>query len=188
MNSELIFTVGLPNIKNKKNCILIYDKILTSKKLTTWIQTFPNKYGVHSGESLKETKNFHQHIQKILKLSVGISKQEITIVALGGGSIGDFSGFVASVLKRGVRLVHVPSTWLSAIDSAHGGKTALNAGGIKNQIGTFYPAQKTYISKKILFTQPEIRLQDAWGEALKTALLSGPGLYKKLLKKPKINC
>ena len=72
----------------------------------------------------------------------------MSIAVLGGGSVGDFGGFVASIFKRGVRLVQIPSTWLAAIDSAHGGKTALNVEGVKNQIGTFYPAEKIYFSEE----------------------------------------
>ncbi len=112
-------------------------------------------------------------------------KNEIQIITFGGGTIGDFGGFVASVLKRGVKLVHVPSTWLSAIDSAHGGKTALNVSKLKNQIGTFYPAAEVYLIRSVLIAQEQDRTFEALGEVFKTSLLN-KDLWHKLSESKKI--
>jgi 3-dehydroquinate synthase len=101
--------------------------------------------------------------------------------------VGDFGGFVASIYKRGVELIHIPSTWLSAMDSAHGGKTALNARGAKNQIGTFYPAKEVYLVKPLLLAQPSERNFEALGELIKMALISGGSLYKKLNQVSSLN-
>jgi 3-dehydroquinate synthase len=87
--------------------------------------------------------------------------------------LGDFSGFVAATLKRGVRFVQVPTTWLSAMDSSHGGKNALNAGQLKNQIGTFYHPDLIYISRTALSSQSPDQYQDALGELYKMALIEG---------------
>ncbi|MNS95867.1 3-dehydroquinate synthase [compost metagenome] len=106
---------------------------------------------------------------------------------VGGGSVGDFGGFVASIFKRGVRLVHIPSTWLAAIDSAHGGKTGLNVGGMKNQIGTFYPAAETWIVKSLLITQPEARAFEAYSELLKIALIGGGSFWNKLSREKHVD-
>jgi 3-dehydroquinate synthetase len=78
--------------------------------------------------------------------------------------------------------VHIPSTWLSAIDSAHGGKNGLNFEGVKNQVGTFYPPEKIYVCKELLETQPDERLTEAMGEIIKTAVLFDKKLFSEIEK------
>ncbi|MEZ0392533.1 MAG: hypothetical protein ACAH59_09970 [Pseudobdellovibrionaceae bacterium] len=179
---ELKFSKTFPKTTglSPKSSILIYDQILSkSPNANAWIQKFPFRYAVTSGEELKDLKNFPAHMEKILNLSGEISERPLQIVCLGGGSVGDFSGFSASVLKRGVDFIQIPSTWLSAIDSAHGGKTALNVGNIKNQIGSFHSANKIYLIRELLISQPQERMDEALGEALKISLIQGKALWKK---------
>lgn len=153
--------------------LLIYDKNIEHLIPADFLEAFPFKYAVDGGEKLKELSQFPQHIENILKIWHTSVSRENCIVALGGGSVGDFSGFVASIFKRGVRLIHCPSTWLSAIDSAHGGKTALNVSSYKNQIGTFYPAEKIFLFKDLLMKQPMARAHEGFGELVKMALIDG---------------
>jgi 3-dehydroquinate synthase len=161
--------------------LLIYDRIFDRHpKVAAWVKQFPVRYAVASGEDLKSLREFPKHMETILQKTQASSSRKLKIVVLGGGSVGDFGGFVASVYKRGVELVHIPSTWLSAMDSAHGGKTALNARGAKNQIGTFYPAKDIYLIKPLLLAQPEERGFEALGELIKMALLAGGPLFAKL--------
>lgn len=161
--------------------LLIYDRIFDRHpKVGPWVRRFPMRYGVKSGESLKQLEKFPQHMNLILNKTQKFSSKRLKIIVLGGGSVGDFGGFVASVYKRGVELIHIPSTWLAAMDSAHGGKTALNARGAKNQVGTFHPAKEIYLIKPLLLAQPTERSFEALGELIKMALLSGGSLYRKL--------
>jgi 3-dehydroquinate synthase len=182
LQSDLLYLSRLPSPHLiAENPILIFDRrLLKNNQIKKWLQKFPNRYGVDAGESLKQIISFNVHVNALLKIVERVKIKKITLVAIGGGSVGDFVGFLASVFKRGVPLVHIPSTWLAAIDSSHGGKTALNAGGCKNQIGTFYPAEKVIICKQLLFTQPEERVSDAMGEILKTGLLCGGQLWKTM--------
>lgn len=179
--SRLIYKNSFPSLRSiGSELFLIYDKGLEKKKnITNWISSFEHRYAVASGEQLKAIESFPQHIQKISKLTDSLSARSMTIVVLGGGSLGDFGGFVASVFKRGVQLIHIPSTWLAAIDSAHGGKTALNVLGVKNQIGSFYPAEKIYLIKEVLLQQPQIRAHEAFSEIYKVALLSGGSFWSQ---------
>lgn len=163
--------------------LVIYDQILDQKPdFKAWIQSFPTRMAVASGEELKDLRHFPKHMEKIVDLTLQISERPLQVIAIGGGSVGDFAGFVASVLKRGVSLVQIPSTWLAAVDSAHGGKTALNVGGVKNQIGTFHQAEKIWLIEELLQSQPAGRTQDAFGEALKISLLQGGDLWKAFEK------
>lgn len=165
--------------------LFIVDKRIQSK-----VSVLKSKgifYPVQAGEKLKTLDSLSKHISKILKLTAGESRSKITIIAIGGGSVGDFSGFVASILKRGVRLIHVPSTWLSAIDSSHGGKTALNVEKVKNQIGSFYSAETTYLVKELLIHQPPERAQEAAGELIKIAMIKGGTFGKQILAVEKLD-
>lgn len=158
--------------------VLFFDKKLL--KLTffkQWLRQFPSTVPLNAGESLKTLSSYQSCLVKIQKLP--ISKQT-TFVAVGGGSVGDFVGFLASTFQRGKPLIHIPSTWLSAVDSAHGGKTGLNFLKTKNQIGTFYPAQQIFLCRELLFSQPHANTQDAFGEVIKTALINRPSLLNHL--------
>ncbi len=180
--SELHFSRRLPAPKLfGAHSVLIYDLRLLQAvpKFKTWVEKFPAAYGVRSGERLKDVAQLPGHLTKLIRLTEQLSPREMTLVVAGGGSVGDFGGFIASVLKRGVRLVHVPTTWLAAIDSSHGGKTALNVGASKNQVGTFYPANSIYLIRSILKSQTRVRAVDAMGELAKMVLIEGGALAEK---------
>ena len=176
--SQVVFSESLPKLSSKATVVVYDRKLLQNKAFKRWLTQFSKKLAVTAGEKLKDLDEFPAYVKKVLKLTENENIKELTVVAVGGGSVGDFAGFLASVLKRGVRLVHIPSTWLAAIDSAHGGKTALNVGQYKNQIGSFYPAEKVFISKAILATQTQKQLRSAYGELFKIALINGGQLMK----------
>ena len=183
-SSKVLFTAQMPTANDLGDQILLIvdQKVLRQPLVRKLAKSVDAVYPVAAGEKLKEAGSFPQHIQKILKLTENLGRSRLTVVTLGGGSVGDFGGFVASVLRRGVRLVHIPSTWLAAMDSAHGGKTALNVKGLKNCIGTFYPAEKIYVVAPILKQQPSLRSREAAGELSKVALLDGSPWTRRLKK------
>jgi len=184
--SELHFKNNFDLQIDFKNCVLIYDQIL-EKKYKKFILKFSRRLSVQSGEQLKDISKLSSYIRKINALSSEISIKDLKIVAFGGCSVGDFSGFIASIYKRGVGFIQIPTTWLSAIDSAHGGKTALNLDGVKNQIGTFYPACSIYLIKEIFLQLPTSSLIGALGEYYKTGLIQGGSLWTKITKHPAID-
>lgn len=189
IQSRLFFKKSLPNSFEFKNSILIYDQVL-EQRFGKWISKFPKRYPVMAGETLKTLKSFEEHIEKIHALASGLGKGELKIVALGGGSVGDFAGFLASIYRRGVPLIHIPSTWLAAVDSAHGGKTALNFDGAKNQLGTFYPACRVYLIREVLESNSSERCREALNEVVKIALLKGGVFWidlRKTLAKQDLN-
>lgn len=187
--SKVLFSDNLPSQeellgqlgKNVEKMLLIYDRRLEENKVAKkWIKSFAFAYPVRAGEKLKDLDRLSDHIEKIFKIFSPFSPKNSGIVSLGGGTTSDFAGFLASILKRGLPIVHIPSTLLAAMDSAHGGKTALNVGGIKNQIGTFYFPQAVCIVKSLLETLPNSELQSAAGELGKAALLEGGKLWSVL--------
>ena len=92
------------------------------------------------------------------------------VVAVGGGSVGDVAGFSASIYKRGVKVLNVATTLLSMVDSAIGGKTAVNLDGVKNAVGTFANVD-TLIDVTFLQTLTAEQMDDGWGEIEKYKLL-----------------
>lgn len=179
-NSTCHSSLGLPAARRfSRHSLLIYDRRLKAH-LGAWPQSFAASYAVSSGEKLKSIETFAHHVEQILKRVKGFPRGATTIVVLGGGSVGDFGGLVASLLWRGVKLVHIPSTWLAAIDSAHGGKTALNVGTLKNQLGTFYPADECYLVRNLLASQGPARAEEGLSEMLKVALVGDATLWRQL--------
>lgn len=168
--------------------LVIYDKrIAKSKAVAEWLDDFVIAYPVKGGEDTKDLHKFAGHVKEIFKKITPFSPKSLGVVSLGGGTIGDFAGFLASVLKRGVPLVHIPTTLLAAMDSAHGGKTALNVGEVKNQIGTFYPANAVLLVKSLFEDLPQLQLQSAGGELAKMALLEGGALFDRFYKDFKLD-
>jgi 3-dehydroquinate synthase len=165
-----------------RTTILIFDQRLMSviPGFQLWTAEYSHRFAVSSGESLKSLETFHSVLTKVHKKVGELANAKWTVLAIGGGSVGDFAGFFASVYKRGLRLVHIPTTWLAAIDSSHGGKTGLNFGGAKNQLGTFYPSEKTYLVRSILLGLAPAQARDAIGELVKIAVIDGGPWAKSL--------
>jgi len=190
ISTKLIIKTELPTFKQLQNIdssvnsqyVIIFDRILLKNStFSKWIKQFELSIAVKAGESLKTMDQFSAILNKIQKWESSHKlNRKPTFVAVGGGSVGDFVGFLASVYKRGSKLIHIPSTWLAALDSAHGGKNGLNLNTIKNQIGTIYPAAAVWLSSQVLTSQPSERLHDVYGEVIKTVLLTKPQMLISL--------
>lgn len=170
-----------------ESSILFFDQnLLKIPRFKKVISKAPYILPLKAGESLKNLQNFSRVFSEALLLREKMPSQKVRFVAIGGGSIGDFVGFLASTFKRGVPLIHVPTTALAAIDSAHGGKTALNfkigQRVFKNQIGTFYPAQEVWLVEEFFKNLPESTLIDGYGEAIKISLIEGGKLWKDFIQ------
>ncbi|MCB0421406.1 MAG: 3-dehydroquinate synthase [Bdellovibrionales bacterium] len=158
----------------KSECVLFYDSALKAlPAFEDWQKDFLYHIELTGGESLKSFEQFKSTLEELGKGDLSVSLKKLKFVAVGGGSVGDFVGFIASIYKRGVELIQIPSTWLSAIDSAHGGKTALNFFSAKNQIGTFYPATQIFLVDEILQSQPEDLAQQSVSEIYKIMFIDG---------------
>lgn len=130
---------------------------------------------VESGESSKSIEVFSRLLSTMLEN--GFSRKDC-VVAVGGGVVGDLSGFAASAYMRGIDFYNIPTTLLSQIDSSIGGKTAVNFGGIKNIIGAFYQPKKVLIDPDLLSTLPERQISNGLAEAVKMALTSDKELFE----------
>jgi 3-dehydroquinate synthase len=99
------------------------------------------------------------------------------LVAFGGGVVGDLGGFVASTYMRGIDYAQAPTTVLAQVDSALGGKTAVNIRAMKNLVGTFYPPRVVVSDPAVLASLAPRAFQSGIYEAVKHAILSGPPLF-----------
>lgn len=99
------------------------------------------------------------------------------VVAVGGGVVGDLSGFAAAVFMRGIDFYNIPTTVLSQVDSSIGGKTAVDFMGYKNLVGAFYPPKAVIIDSDTLKTLPKRQIANGLCEALKMSLTSDKDLF-----------
>lgn len=120
------------------------------------------------GEAHKTLSSFELVMSKLLALP---ASRNACIVALGGGVIGDLSGFVAACYQRGIDFVQMPTTLLSQVDSSVGGKTAVNHPLGKNMIGAFYQPQAVYIDTNTLQTLPEREFSAGMAEVIKYGII-----------------
>lgn len=100
------------------------------------------------------------------------------VVAVGGGVVGDLSGFAASCYMRGVDFYNIPTTLLSQVDSSIGGKTAIDFGGVKNIVGAFYQPKKVIIDPEVLETLSRRQLMAGLAEAIKMAATNDAELFE----------
>jgi 3-dehydroquinate synthase len=110
--------------------------------------------------------------------------RDALLVAAGGGALGDAVGFAAATWHRGIRWGTVPTTLVAMIDASIGGKTALDLGGVKNQIGAFWWPEWIAVDPAFLATLPARELRAGWGELIKTALIGDVALFEALERDP----
>lgn len=103
-------------------------------------------------------------------LALGVTRSD-TVFALGGGVVGDLTGFACAVVKRGCEFVQIPTTLLAQVDSSVGGKTAINVAAGKNLIGAFHQPSAVLIDPKVLATLPDREMRAGYAEVLKYGLL-----------------
>lgn len=102
------------------------------------------------------------------------------LVAIGGGVVGDVAGFAASCYKRGIKLVHIPTSLTAMVDSSIGGKNGINTSYAKNLVGTFYSPELVLVDPQLLETLPIDSLRSGFAEVLKYAVVFSDKLFRKL--------
>ena len=126
------------------------------------------------GEAYKTLESFERVLSFLLEQRMS---RDLVLVALGGGVIGDLTGFVAACYQRGVRFVQIPTTLLSQVDSSVGGKTAVNHVLGKNMIGAFKQPAQVLINTAVLHTLPEREFAAGMAEVIKYALIADEAFF-----------
>ncbi len=127
-----------------------------------------NKIIINDGEKYKNIKTINLITSKLLKYKVD---RNDTLIAFGGGVIGDIVGFSASITLRGINFIQIPTTLLSQVDSAVGGKTGVNTKEGKNLIGTFYQPKLVISDVSLLRTLPKREILSGYAEIIKYGLI-----------------
>ncbi len=115
-------------------------------------------------------------------LQQGGATRHSLLVCLGGGMVTDLGGFAASTFKRGIAYINVPTTLLAMVDASVGGKTGINFGGLKNEVGVFNPARTVVLDTEFLRTLDYENLASGYAEMLKHGLISNVENWAELLR------
>ena len=129
------------------------------------------------GEATKDFSHFARLCEEILAL--GVERQTL-LVALGGGVVGDISGFAAASLLRGLAYAQIPTTLLAQVDSSVGGKTAINSAHGKNLVGAFHQPVLVLADVAVLATLPRRELLAGYAEVVKYGLIRDRGFFEWL--------
>lgn len=170
ITSDVFFMLRIKDLNEKleeygSNCIYVFDSnteaLLGHKP--------ENSIVIPPGEKEKRWESIDAILKKAI--SLGLARDSV-FIAVGGGVICDMAAFAASIYMRGARAVLVPTTLLSMVDASVGGKTAIDYMGLKNFVGTFYPAEDILICLEALNTLNEKEYVSGLGEVVKHAFLS----------------
>ena len=126
---------------------------------------------IPEGEAAKDWATLATVVEQLGRAGV---KRGTPIMAFGGGSVGDVTGLAASLFKRGCPIVHLPTTLLAQADSAIGGKTAIDAAGQKNLVGTFHHPMLVLADPALLDTLDARQLRSGYAEVVKHGLIDDP--------------
>lgn len=159
----------LTDKSSAKYCLstLLQCKTLSNAKIKT----------INDGD---DTKSIETAIELWKFLGENGGTRNSLLINIGGGMITDLGGFVANTFKRGIRFINIPTTLLSMVDAAVGGKTGINFNGLKNEIGVINPAMNVIIHPDFLRSLDTANLLSGYAEMLKHGLLSSREEMKKL--------
>ncbi len=183
-NSLSLLSKELRKICPKANKIaLIIDKKIPKKFLLQIKKNLKNYslfiFYVSSSEKIKNLNQVSIMLNKLLKLNFNRSD---VVIGIGGGIIGDMSGFLSSIYKRGINFINIPSTLLAQVDSCIGGKTGVNSSFGKNLIGSFYNPKLVISETNLLRSLPRRELVCGYAEILKHSIIKDKKLFSFLKK------
>ena len=166
------------NSINFKKCLLIVDKNISKKIILKLKKTLKKKeIYIHLFKANEKNKN-QKNVNKILEIMLDKNfGRDDCLISIGGGITGDVSGFAASIYKRGLKFVNLPTTLLSQVDSSIGGKTGINTKYGKNLIGSFYQPNLVISDIQFLQTLPKREIICGYGEILKHSIIANKKFF-----------
>ena len=170
----------LTPLKTKGKVLIITDSGVPKKYIDEVKLILKNNikvfvYILPKGEKSKSFDSFIKIQEKLAKLKFDRSD---ALIGLGGGVVGDITGFCAATFLRGINFIQIPTTLLAQVDSSVGGKTAINIKQGKNLVGSFYNPSLVLISSRFLETLSEKEFKSGIGEVIKYAFIGNKKLYK----------
>lgn len=161
------------------NVFPLYGEALVKALTEAGFQTF--SYVMESGEQSKNLTVYGDLLGRLCE--AGLTRDD-SVIALGGGVVGDLAGFAAATYQRGISYVQMPTSLLAAVDSSVGGKTAVDLPGGKNQVGAFCQPALVLCDIDTLKTLPDSEYRNGCAEIIKYGMLLGEPLFTRLSEKP----
>lgn len=166
-----------------QRCGIVTDRNVAACHLAP-LEASLKAVGRHAGTIVLEPGEATKSMARLAELTDGLLEMGLErsdlVIALGGGVIGDLAGFAASVIRRGVRYVQIPTSLLAQVDSSVGGKTAVNSRLGKNLIGAFHQPSLVLADTDVLSTLPARELRAGYAEVVKYGLLGDREFYSWL--------
>jgi 3-dehydroquinate synthase len=167
LENRRVIVVTVAPVRRRWAKVLL--KSLTTSGIQTELIEMPN------GERAKRLSTLERLAEKLVKQG---AERGICLIALGGGVVGDVTGFLASIYMRGVDVIQIPTTVLAQVDAAIGGKTGVNLVSGKNLLGTFHQPRAVLIDPGVLDTLSSREFRAGLYESLKCGIIGDPGLFK----------
>ncbi|MBQ2714162.1 MAG: 3-dehydroquinate synthase [Clostridia bacterium] len=183
IGKDLLNKIGVEIRKIAEPCKvgIITDNKVAGKYLET-VKNSLEKEGFTTYNFVFKNGEKSKTVETFIKIQNFLAENEFSrkdiLLALGGGVVGDLTGFCASTYMRGIRYVQAPTTLLAGIDSSVGGKTAIDLKAGKNLVGTFYQPIKVVFDIKTLDSLPEKEYLNGLGEGVKYAIMDGGEIYE----------
>lgn len=178
-----VFTKALPDLKDKSvvivsdsNVMPLYSQVVIDSFRQTGCRL--HTYEIPAGEVSKNWILLGELLEYLASLEITRSDY---LIALGGGVVGDLTGFAASIYLRGIPFLQIPTTLLAAVDSSVGGKTAVDLKAGKNLAGTFWQPRAVLCDPDVFQTLPAQVLLEGTAESIKYGILRDRTLYKQIL-------
>lgn len=172
---EEIKPVNMVIITDTNTAIYVYPKLAVDCKSISNARLITVKSG-----------DINKNIESLMEIWRGMEAGKCTrkslVINLGGGVITDMGGFAAATYKRGVKFINIPTTLLSAVDAAVGGKTGINFAGFKNEIGCFREADAVIISTLYFDTLNSHERRSGYAEMIKHGLIKSPKIFNELIE------
>src|SRR6266853_3376359 len=161
------FVVTVPPVRRR------WAKVLLKSLSASGVET--ELLEMRDGERSKRLATLEKLAEKLIKQG---ADRGVTLIALGGGVVGDVTGFLASIYMRGVDVIQIPTTVLAQVDAAIGGKTGVNLVSGKNLLGTFHQPRAVLIDPAVLETLSTREYRAGLYESLKCGIIGDPGLFR----------
>ncbi len=181
-NPRLASTGGVNNATSRR-LVVVDDAIhrLYGDRITAYFR----HYGVDMLEVVLQGNEGNKTLESALSIidamdAAGTKRTADPVIVIGGGVVCDVVGLAASLYRRGVPYIRVPTTLLSQVDVSVAAKTAVNHNGYRNRLGSYHPAMLTLIDREFLSSVPERHIRNGMGEVLKMALIKDSALFELL--------
>jgi 3-dehydroquinate synthase len=182
----IVITTGFSHLSeilaNTKQVVIVSNPTIAPlylQQVSALFSAAPHHILIEDGEEFKTLNSFETVLSFLLEHRMS---RDVLLVALGGGVIGDLTGFVAACYQRGVRFMQIPTSLLAQVDSSVGGKTAVNHPLGKNMVGAFKQPEQVIINTATLKTLPPREFAAGMAEVIKYALLGDVDFLHWLLK------